>query len=262
MTEKVSIIMPSYNTSSYISEAIESVITQTYCNWELIICDDMSTDNSRELAEDYQKSDNRIIVIDNNYYKGASGARNSCLDAASGRYIAFLDADDRWYASKLEIQIEYMLKHHFAFTYTYHNVIDEEGKFQFSLRAPANVTLRKIKYSNFIPCLTVIYDTNVLGKVYQPDIKKRNDYALWLRIFKLNVVKKAFCLDVVTAEYRSNTYGLSSKRSDLVQYYRRCLLEYGGYSQLQSLLCVPIYLIIMLFKKKFRGIYNKCVLFI
>jgi teichuronic acid biosynthesis glycosyltransferase TuaG len=130
------------------------------------------------------------------------------------------------------------------------------------LRAPASVTLRKIKYSNFIPCLTVIYDTSVLGKVYQPDIKKRNDYALWLRIFKLDVVKKAFCLNVVTAEYRSNTYGLSSKRSDLVQYYRRCLQEYGGYSVLESLLCVPIYLMIILFKKKLRGIYNKCVLFI
>ena len=252
----VSIIMPSYNSEKFISCAIDSVRAQVFKNWELIVCDDSSTDKSALVASEYAALDPRITLIENIYSKGAPGARNSALDVAVGRYIAFLDSDDVWYIDKLEQQISFMKKHQIAFCYSYHDLMDENSSFLGSYMAPSKVNSNKMKLSNFIPCLTAMYDSKVLGKVYQPEIKKRNDFALWLKILNGGVVDTAHCLPLATAKYRANSYGLSSDKLDSLLFFRHCLTEYGQCSRPEAYVYSVLYLVLIVIKKKFINIYN------
>lgn len=252
--DKVSIIMPCYNCERFIDLSIKSVLSQTYENWELIICDDGSSDGTREIAQNYKNLDNRVTLIHNNKSKGAAGARNSCLDYATGRYIAFLDADDLWYPEKLSIQLEFMKENSSLFCFSYQDVINEDGEYQFSIKAPNLVSKKKMRIANFIPCVTAIYDSSILGKIYQPNIKKRNDYALWLKILNHT---EANCINIKTASYRSNSYGLASGgKLELLSYYARCMLDYGGCNRLLLLFFIPIYILFMILKKSNIQIFN------
>ncbi|MDB2549250.1 glycosyltransferase family 2 protein [Porticoccaceae bacterium] len=256
MNDLVSIIMPCFNSELFLREAIDSVLKQTFSNWELIICDDGSTDKSVMVAGEYALLDSRINLIDNTYSKGAPGARNCALDVASGRYIAFLDSDDAWYVDKLEQQISFMKTRQIAFCYSYHDLMDENASFLGTYKAPSEVNSRKMKISNFIPCLTAVYDSKVLGKVYQPEITKRNDFALWLKILNGGVVDAAYCLPLATAKYRSNSYGLSSNKLDSLLFFRRCLTDYGQCTRLEAYVYSIFYLVLIVIKKKFINIYN------
>lgn len=255
----VSIIMPSYNSEKFLSFSIDSVLAQTFKNWELIICDDGSTDKTACIAREYEELDHRITLIKNSYSKGASGARNSALNFASGRYIAFLDSDDIWYVDKLEKQISFMKKYQIAFCYSYYDLMDENSSFIGSYMAPIEVSSSKMKLSNFIPCLTAVYDSKVLGKVYQPEIKKRNDFALWLKILNGGIVDKAHCLPLVTAKYRRNSYGLSSNKLDSLLFFQRCLIDYGQCKTLEAYAYSIFYLMLIFIKKKFIDVYNLIV---
>ena len=252
----VSIIMPAFNSSKFLGTAINSVLEQTYQNWELIICDDGSTDNSLIIAQEFSVCDSRISVIKNKYAKGAPGARNSCLDVAVGRYIAFLDADDLWLPSKLSLQIGFMLDNGYSFVYSYHEVMGEDGRFISECRAPGSVDARLMKVSNFIPCLTAVYDSYIIGKVYQPDIRKRNDFALWLKILNGGKAARAYCLPLSTARYRANSYGLSSNKRDALKYFNRCLTDYGSCNSFEACIYSVIYLVVVAIKKKLNFIYN------
>ena len=260
ITDKlVSILMPVFNSSRFIRVAIESVCNQTYKNWELIICDDGSFDNSLEIAQEYSDRDSRISIIQNIYDKGAPGARNSCLDIAAGRYIAFLDADDMWLENKLELQIAFMEVYKYSFVYSYHEIVNEDGNFISDCLAPSSVNLGLMRVSNFIPCLTAIYDSHVLGKVYQPNIVKRNDFALWLKILNSGRINNAYCLKISTARYRSNSYGLSSNKLDAIKYFYRCLHEYADTNRVHAVAMTSIYLIVVMVKKIMPKMYNKIV---
>jgi teichuronic acid biosynthesis glycosyltransferase TuaG len=260
--EEVCIIMPAYNCEHYIGQSIESVINQSKKDWKLIICDDGSKDSTFSIALEYAKKDNRILVVKNHYKKGAPGARNTCLDYANGQYIAFLDSDDLWDFNKLELQIAFMKEKSITFCYSYHNVIDESEKFIYSLKAPRRMSIRKLLLSNFIPCLTVIYDTKEIKKTYQPNIKKRNDYALWLKIFAENPNIKARCYPYFTASYRSNSYGLSSDNViNLLSYYIECLQKYANCSTFTVFFSTSIYIVLTFLKKKMRSFYNSIVVF-
>lgn len=114
--ELISIIMPSYNTAKYINESIRSVINQTYSNWELIIVDDCSSDNTDEIIKNI--NDDRIIYIKNKVNSGAAISRNKALKHAKGKWVAFLDSDDVWLPEKLEKQTKFMKKNNYKFTYT------------------------------------------------------------------------------------------------------------------------------------------------
>lgn len=257
---KVSIIMPCYNSAMFIPLAIESVLNQTFEDWELIITDDGSTDNSVEISRSYQLFDDRIKIYSNIFEKGAPGARNTSLHFSNGRYIAFLDSDDIWLCNKLELQLNFMVQNGVHFSFSYHDTIDENNNFIKSYKAPHMVNLSSMKLSNFIPCLTVMYDTSRLGKVEQPNIKKRNDFALWLTILGNSDVKYAYCLPIVTAKYRVNDYGLSSSRFDTIYYYRKCLKDFGNVSPFQSFIYTFMYISLWLIKTKFTAIYNSIVL--
>lgn len=252
----VSIIMPSYNSSAYIAASIKSVIKQTFSDWELMICDDGSSDESLNIAYFYSSADSRIRVLKNKNNKGAAGARNTCLSEASGRYIAFLDSDDLWNEQKLELQIKFMQDNLFSFTFTYYEVIDEQNVHKKSYKAPRKVNLQTMKLANFIPCLTAIYDTKIFGKVIQPEIEKRNDFALWLKILSLNKDIYAYCLPMVTAKYRENSYGLSSRKLSTLPFFRYCLVEYANVSRLSSYAYSVLYILIYFIKSKWVSVYN------
>lgn len=210
MNELVSIIMPSYNTADYISESIKSVQAQTYTNWELIIVDDCSTDNTDEVVGAFL-GDRRIRYLKNERNSGAAVSRNRALREATGRWIAFLDSDDLWVPEKLEKQIGFMEKNGYSFSYTNYEEIDMAGqKTGVKITGPKKITKTGMFNYCWPGCLTVMYDAEKVGLIQIADIKKNNDYAMWLK-----VCKKADChlLDEYLAEYRKGRKGSVSTHS-------------------------------------------------
>lgn len=210
MSGLVSIIMPSYNTANYIAESINSVLAQQYANWELIIIDDCSTDNTDSVVYPFL-SDQRIRFLKNDSNYGAAYSRNRALREANGKWIAFLDSDDLWMSNKLGRQIEFMEKKGYSFSYTNYYEIDAESrKCNAKVTGPKKIT-KKAFYNYCWPgCLTVMYDADNIGLIQIADIKKNNDYALWLK-----VCKKADCylLDEELAYYRKGRIGSVSTHS-------------------------------------------------
>ena len=178
----VSIIMPNYNSAKYVKATINSVLNQTYENWEILFVDDCSTDNSVEIVEGFQ--DERIRIFRNEKNSGAAVSRNLALREAKGKWIAFLDSDDLWDPQKLEKQLFFMVKNDYSFTYTYYQV-SNNGEWEDFIRvSPKKVTLRKMYNYCYFSTITVIYNREKVGLLQIPDIKKRNDYALWLVALK------------------------------------------------------------------------------
>lgn len=201
----VSIIMPSWNTGAYIAESIESVLKQTYEQWELIIVDDCSTDDTDEIVAQY--SDKRIRYLKNKKNSGAALTRNRALRIAQGEWIAFLDSDDLWLPEKLEKQMAFMKKHHLIFSYHEYEKIDEESKpLGIYVSGPKVVTKRKMYHYGYPGCLTFMYSAKEIGLVQIKDIKKNNDYAILLK-----VCKKADCylLKENLAQYRIRKKSIS-----------------------------------------------------
>lgn len=207
MNELVSIIMPSYNTGQFISETIESVLNQSYSNWELIIVDDCSTDNTDDVVKNYLK-DNRIRYIKNDNNSGAAVSRNKALREAKGKWIAFLDSDDLWESDKLKKQIAFMEINNYRFSYTNYIEIDEESSPNgISVSGPKRITKHGMYNYCWMGCLTVMYDADTVGLIQIADIKKNNDYAMWLK-----ACKKANCylLDETLAKYRKRSGSISN----------------------------------------------------
>ena len=205
----VSIIMPSYNTASYIKETIQSVLNQTYQNWELIIVDDCSTDNTDEVLGTIK--DPRIRYFKNDKNSGAAVSRNKALREARGQWIAFLDSDDLWMPEKLEKQIHFMEKNDYSFSYTNYEEIDVEGK-KTGIRVTGPKKITKTGMFNYCwpGCLTVMFDANKVGLLQIKDIKKNNDYAMWLKVCKK---VNGFLLDEYLAFYRKGRVGSVSTHS-------------------------------------------------
>lgn len=228
----VSIIMPSYNATMFIQEAIDSVLKQTYCNWELIIVDDGSKDDTVGLITQYLNEDSRIRLIQLQKNSGAAVARNTAIENANGRYIAFLDSDDKWISKKLEIQIAYMIKNNIAFSYAQYKKINHKSEvISNTIIAPLHVTYDMLLKTCYIPCLTAIYDTGILGKQFMPLIEKRQDYGLWLKITK-NV--DAFGVDQCLAHYRVHQNTISSNKVKAAFYHWRILREYENVNLIKA----------------------------
>lgn len=163
MNELVSIIMPSYNTGRFIGETIESVLAQSYKNWELIIVDDCSKDDTDDIVSQYL-ADARVHYIKNEINSGAASSRNRAIMEAHGKWIAFLDSDDIWYPEKLERQISFMKENDYHFSYTKYEEIDESGNtIGIVVSGPERIN-KQMMYAYCWPgCLTVMYDSNVTG---------------------------------------------------------------------------------------------------
>ena len=184
MSIHVSIITPSYNSARFIASTINSVIAQTAMSLEIIIVDDCSSDNSIEVIQSFIDRDTRIKFIKLEENSGAAVARNTAIEAASGRFIAFLDSDDLWDPEKLEKQIQFMLDKDIAFSYTAYEKIDESGVPFDIVNVPEKISYKQLLKTNVIGCLTAMYDVEKLGKVYMPVNTKREDFATWLTILK------------------------------------------------------------------------------
>jgi glycosyltransferase involved in cell wall biosynthesis len=237
----VSIITPSYNSEEFISETINSIINQTYTNWELLITDDFSTDNTIEIVESYVKNDSRIKLFKLEKNSGAGIARNFSINKAQGRYIAFCDSDDQWKKNKLEFQLKFMKENNLVFSFTDYDIIDEQGVSKGHIKCPKILTYNKLLKNNYVGCLTVIYDTKTLGKLLMPKIRKRQDWVLWLSIMKKIKLTKG--LSTSLSIYRDRIHSISSSKFDLLKYNWSVYHKELGFNKIVSF----YYLIIFIF---------------
>lgn len=205
----VSIIMPMYNAKNTISQAIESVVRQTYTNWELLIVDDCSEDGCVEQVEPYL-SDSRIMLQRQPHNRGVAEARNVAMDLANGQYLAFLDSDDLWKEDKLRRQLSFMEEQGAAFVYSAYELVDSDaaptGKM---IHVPKQLHYREELKGNSIPCLTVLIDRTQIPVPHMPD-EGHEDYITWLNILKTGVT--AYGQDEALALYRVNGQSLSGNK--------------------------------------------------
>lgn len=246
----VSIITPSYNTGRYIAETINSVQKQTYKNWELIIVDDCSTDNTDKVVQPFL-NDKRIKYIKNTHNSGAAISRNTALQYANGEYIAFLDSDDIWDRNKLKAQIEFMMRNGYYFTYSTYELIDEGSKsLKRIVRGPKRIT-RSGMYNYCWPgCLTVMYNQNKIGQIQIKNLSKNNDYAIWLK-----AIKRADCylLDNLLAKYRIRKGSISRNRrkASLIKYHYK-LFRIGEEKNIFTS-------IVLTMRNLFFGVFKKAI---
>lgn len=234
--ELVSIITPSYNSSRFVAQTIESVLKQTYGNWELLITDDCSQDETVEIIRSFADRDSRIRLFPLKKNVGAAEARNNSLAHARGRYIAFLDSDDLWYPEKLERQLVFMREKGCAFSVTYYDTITEEGSpLGRIVRAPRRFGYRRYLRNTVIGCLTVVIDREQVGDFRMPDIRSSHDMALWLIIMRRGY--EVYTLEAVLASYRlvstSNTAKKWKAAKDVWRVYReyeKLSLWYSAYN--------------------------------
>ena len=204
--KKVSIIMPSYNTGRFLKETVESVLGQSYSDWELIIVDDCSTDNTDQVVESFK--DERIRYLKNEKNSGAAVSRNRALREATGRWVAFLDSDDLWEQDKLEKQIRFMEGNSYHFSYTKYSEIDEDSKpLGITVSGPKKITRTGMYRYCWPGCLTVMYDREKIGLIQIEDIKKNNDYAMWLKVIRK---EKCYLLNENLARYRKRKGSISN----------------------------------------------------
>jgi len=218
LSNLVSIIMPSYNSENFIAQTIESVLAQTYKNWELIISDDCSRDSSIEIIESYAKEDIRIHLITLEKNSGPAIARNIAIEKAQGKYIAFLDSDDIWISNKLEKQINFMENKQISFSFSSYQIINEDGKhlktFYIKIK-DSKINYFDLLKTNSIGCLTAVYNQKILGKIYIENVHKE-DYSLWLKILKK--VDYAYGIQEPLAKYRIHKNSISANKLKASQY--------------------------------------------
>ena len=209
----VSIITPAYNAAEYIVETIESVLAQTYPNWEMLIVNDCSKDNTAAIVQSYATKDKRIKLINLKQNSGAAVARNTAIQNAKGRYIAFLDSDDLWKKDKLQKQLSFMQRNRYAFTF--HNYImcndgidKENGKI---IKVSTQIDYKKLlKGNNTGGCLAVCIDRKVVIEIFMPN-ERHEDYICWLDILKEYQIK-GYGINEVLGYYRVGKVSVSSNK--------------------------------------------------
>ncbi|PID90774.1 MAG: glycosyl transferase [Bacteroidetes bacterium] len=230
----VSVIMPCYNAERFIAQAIESVVAQTYQEWELLVSDDCSTDGSVPLVKSYAAADGRIRLVKASTNGGAAMARNAAIRVAKGRFLAFLDSDDLWHPEKLERQIAFMLGHQHAFTYTSYAIVDEQGeRCGTSVQPPPSLSYSEYLRNTAIGCLTVVVDRNQLGDVTMQSQPMHEDFATWLQLLKR--IDRAYGLREELAFYRVVADSLSHNKLKAAKQVWRIYREVEGLGLLRSL---------------------------
>jgi len=228
MNALVSIITPSYNSAKFIAETIQSVQNQTYSNWEMIIVDDGSSDETENIVLSIIQNDNRIQFHKLSHNSGPAVARNTGIEKASGDYMTFIDADDIWFPTFIENNIKTINETGIPFVFSSYRRANEQLEFVYSdFIVPNKVSYTDILKSNSISCLTAFLDIKKLGKKYMPLIRKRQDMGLWLNYLK--VIPFAYGIQETQAIYRIRENSLSRKKSDLIKY------QWQFYRQVENL---------------------------
>lgn len=219
----VSILMPVFNAEATLEASVRSVTGQTHANWELIMVDDGSTDGTAALAERLAAGDRRLRFVRAPANEGAAAARNRALALAQGRYIAFLDADDRWKPQKLQRQLAFMRQKGAGLCYTGYHRVSPSGQLIKAVAVPESVSYAALLKRNILGCLTVVYDSQMCGKCPMPDLRRQQDYALWLSMVRRHGT--AYGLNEPLAIYRVGTATLSSNKfmaaTDMWRVYRQ-----------------------------------------
>ena len=211
--ELVSIVTPVYNSEKFISETIQTVKNQTYQNWELLLVNDYSTDNSENVIREYEKQDDRIKLINLEKNSGAAIARNTGIKKAKGKYIAFLDSDDLWDKQKLEKQVNFMKENNHEFTFTSYEFADESGKGNGKVvHVPLKINYKQALKNTTIWTSTVIFDVEKLGKdlISMPNVRRGQDTATWWKVLKTGIV--AYGINESLSFYRRSNNTLSSNK--------------------------------------------------
>ena len=235
----VSIITPVYDCEKYIRQTIESVQAQTYTNWEMLLADDCSPDNSAEIIAEYAKNDSRIKYIKLPQNGGAALTRNAALEQAKGRYIAYLDADDIWLPEKLEKQIEYMTKNNVVFTCCDYEKIENDGTpLNKVVHMPKTISYERLLRNTIIQTVGVIVDTDGVDRslLVMPNVRRGQDSATWLQMLRNGV--KFFGQNEVLAQYRRVPQSLSANKLNAM---KRTWYLYRGVEKLsvpKSLWCL------------------------
>ena len=215
MTQKekplISVITPTYNAERFIEETIDSVLAQTYDHWEMILVDDASQDQTVEIVEKYSRQDERIKLIQLEENSGSAVARNTAMDHANGRFIAFLDSDDLWLPEKLATQLSFMLENNVAFSFTQYRRMTEEGRLTNGVsKMKMQVEYDELMKQCIIGCLTVMLDMERVGHERMVNIRTRQDYVFWLTIMKKGI--PAYGIPEVLAHYRLVDNSISSNK--------------------------------------------------
>ena len=186
MSAMISIVMPCFNSSKFIGHSIRSVLNQTYRDWEMIIVDDCSTDDSVDIIKSFMYDEPRISLIKLPKNSGPDVARNQAIQLAQGKYVAFLDSDDIWFSTKLSTQLVFMASSKYRLTYTGYKKINENGENIAYVRGVAGrVSYSDLLKTNSITCSTAMYDREYFGDISMPKIRKRQDLGLWLKLVKI-----------------------------------------------------------------------------
>ena len=235
----VSIIMPYYKKELYVSESVQSILNQSYTNFELILVND-DTEN-KNFINKISNFDQRIRLIHNDKNLGAGLSRNKAIVLSKGEYIAFCDSDDLWKKNKLELQLNFMKKFNLNFSFTSYDIIDENNKLIKIRKAPSFVDFKKLRNSCDIGLSTIIAKKNIFrdNKYQFSNLKTKEDYVLWLKFAQDGIEMKGF--DQNLSSWRKTKNSLSSsifqKLIDGYRVYR----EHLGYGIFKSL----FYLIIL-----------------
>lgn len=213
----VSVITPVYNAGKVIGKTLESIFKQTYKNIEIVLVDDCSTDNSREVIEKYKVSHPEIVYYCQETNQGAGAARNKALELAKGQYVAFLDADDMWHSEKIEKQIKLLKKKNGAFSYTAIQMIDENDNILKKKRkVREQVDYKFLLHNTMIATSTVVIDRSKLGDFRMPLRRGGQDYATWLMLLRDGTI--AYGIDEALEDYRvGNKDSLAGKKSRSVK---------------------------------------------
>lgn len=213
----VSVITPTFNSARYIRQTLASIERQTYEDWEVIIVDDNSGDETTKVVSEFISGKSRFSLIKLSANVGAAQARNHAIGKASGRYLAFLDSDDVWDETKLEKQVKFMKENSVNFSFTSYYVCDRELNYQYVRHAPPTVTYSDLLGRSRVGCLTVMLDRKSFQTIQMPEIKKRQDLGLWLKLLRAPNAK-AYGMKEPLASYRKHDGSLSSNKFQAIGY--------------------------------------------
>lgn len=228
----VSVVMPVYNAASTVPAAIETVRAQTFQDWELLLVDDCSADQSPDIIERYERADERIRALRMSSNAGPAATRNLAIESARGRYIAFLDSDDLWVDSKLEEQIKTIKQHKAAICFSsYYKFTDPPNQLMKLVTAKPLVDYKLLLKSNFIGLSTALYDTSLVGRVLMPKIG-HEDYALWLTILRDG--HSAVGIEEPLVKYRVHPGSVSSNKLKAAGFHWNVLRLVAGLSRTRA----------------------------
>jgi len=253
----ISIIMPAFNAQKTIAESVTSVLAQDYLEWELIIINDCSVDQTKDIAQEFVISDPRVKLLTLEKNVGIAKARNTGIQHATGRYLAFLDSDDVWKPNKLSTQLQFMVSNDYSFSFTSYELMDFEGQLLGkTIRAKKVVDYRTLLPNNCIGCLTVMIDRKQIPDVIMPEIK-HEDFATWLNILKKGI--KAFGLEEPLSVYRVSEFSTSANKLKVIPWIWSIYRQNQGFGIIRSSLLLMVNVVKLIIKYFRTGMLKKVV---